>query len=864
MGVLPKEVMENMKDIVDNCMGDSNPACQSSCPMHTDIKEYVRLVGEGDGEGAIGVIREKLFLPKTLGRVCAHPCEAGCRRGDEDKPISVANIKRYAADNFDNPINWDLKKKSATGKKVAVIGAGPAGAQAAIDLSKNGHEVTIYDKLPVLGGMMRVGIPAYRLPRQIIDEEYSILEMLGVKISLGVEIGVDIDFDTLKNENDAVIIAVGRQAGRIDKSLKNHNAIGVYSAAEYLKEISLTGESKGAGKRIAVIGGGDVAMDCARSSLRIPGVEKVYSVCLEPSYEEMTSSIHEVKGAIAEGVNFNLAMGTNEILTDDAGRVKALEIKECISIFDSEGNFNPKCNEDNKKMLDVDTVVFAIGQGVDAGFDKKESVIKRKNGTFETDELTMQSVTDKKVFVAGDCASAVIVIDAMAEGRRAAISADRFMRGEDLRSGRNMEEEGAYKTKLDLPTEYLPEGWDSAEKIERVTAGELDPMERIKSFNETEFTYTKEQAEREANRCLQCTCKLCMKECIMLNDFTDCPKTLFEEYLEKGYAAMDPKISYSCNACSQCTLKCPKDFDMQGAFMGMRPEYIKDNGGKSPMKGHQAIEVHQYLGYSKFFNTSNKAPAEKKTKYVFFPGCSLPSYNPEAVGNVLGHLQDKLEGGVGSVLKCCGKPTKALGQKEKFKERFGEVQAEIDKLGADTVIVACQSCLAVFSEYLKQDVVSLWTLLPEIGLPDDKYGIGEESDVVFNIHDSCSARERHDLHDGIRWIVDKMGYKVEELENSREKTRCCGFGGMVVPANPDVAGRVMKRRAEETTTGHMISYCAACRESMESGGTDSLHILDLLFGDTYTTKKIIPRNMGPVKQWMNRYKSKQELNKKSK
>ncbi|WP_320047989.1 (Fe-S)-binding protein [uncultured Ilyobacter sp.] len=281
------------------------------------------------------------------------------------------------------------------------------------------------------------------------------------------------------------------------------------------------------------------------------------------------------------------------------------------------------------------------------------------------------------------------------------------------------------------------------------------------------------------------------------------------------------------------------------------------------MKGKKAIEVHQYLGYSKLFNTSNKAPGGKKTKYVFFPGCSLPSYNPEAVGNVLGHLQDKLDGEVGSVLKCCGKPTESLGQKEKFKKRFDEVQNEIDKLGADTVIVACQSCFVVFSEYLKQDVVSLWTLLPEIGLPDEKYGIGKRSDIVFNIHDSCPTRGRDDLQDGIRWIMDKMGYKVEELENSRGKTRCCGFGGVAISANPDAARMVMKKRAEENTTGHMISYCAACRESMEIFKIDSIHILDLLFEETYTAKKAIPRKIGLVKKWMNRYKSKLELNKKA-
>ena len=861
MGKLGNDVIERMQDIVDNCMGDSKPACQSSCPMHTDVKGYINLIGEGKGEEAISLIREKLFLPKTLGRICAHPCEEGCRRGEEDSPISVANLKRYAADNFDNPANWSVEKAPASGKKVAIIGAGPAGAQAAMDLARKGHEVTIYDKLPVLGGMMRVGIPEYRLPREVIDSEYSILEKLGVNIKLGVEIGRDMDFDDLKSNNDAVIVAVGRQAGRVDTRLENSDADGVYHAAEYLKEISLTRSFKGAGKKVAVIGGGDVAMDCARSSLRLVGVEEVHAVCLEPTHEDMASSMHEIHGAVAEGVKFNLAMGTDRIIKDENGRVSGLVIKECLSIFDEHGRFAPEFDENNKKILDVDTVVFAIGQGVDASFDKNETMTRRGNGTFEADPLTMQSAADEKVFVAGDCTSAFIVIGAMAEGRRASASVDRFLKGKDLKDGRSLEAEGPYETKLNLPTEYLPEGWDAAEKTRRANVNEMDAAERIKSFREVEATYTKEQAEGEANRCLQCTCKLCMTECLMLNDFTECPKHLFEEYLEKGYSAMDPKIAYSCNACSQCTLKCPKDFDMKSAFLGMRPEYVKDNNGKSPMKGHKAIDVHQFLGYSKAFNTANPAPQGKKTKYVFFPGCSLPSYNPEAVGKALEHLQDKLGGEVGSLLKCCGKPTKALGQKNKFNERFASVQEELDKMGAETVIVACQSCMGIFADTAKQDVVSLWSLLPEIGLPKEQYGIGKDSDIVFNIHDSCSTRDRSDLHDGIRWIVDELGYKVEELSNTRGTTRCCGFGGMVVPANPEVADKVMRRRAEETTTGHMISYCAACRQSMESGGADSLHILDLTFGGKYDSKEKQERNMGAAKQWINRFKSKMELNK---
>jgi len=178
---------------------------------------------------------------------------------------------------------------------------------------------------------------------------------------------------------------------------------------------------------------------------------------------------------------------------------------------------------------------------------------------------------------------------------------------------------------------------------------------------------------------------------------------------------------------------------------------IKRNNGKSPMKGHGAIEAHQYLGYSNFFNTSNKAPRGKKTKRVFFPGCSLPSYNPKAVGNILEFLQEKYDGEVGSILKCCGKPTKALGQVEAFEKRYAAVQKAIDDTGAEEIIVACQSCYGIIKKNSpNQRVKSLWEILPELGLPKHTKGIGKDSDVIFGIHDSCSTRDNREIKWNIR------------------------------------------------------------------------------------------------------------------
>lgn len=247
------------------------------------------------------------------------------------------------------------------------------------------------------------------------------------------------------------------------------------------------------------------------------------------------------------------------------------------------------------------------------------------------------------------------------------------------------------------------------------------------------------------------------------------------------------------------------------------------------------------------------------TKYMFFPGCSLPSYNPNAVGQILAHLQDRLPN-VGAMLKCCGKPTKAMGQEALFKERYLNLSNAIAEVEPDEIIVACQSCYLTMREYSPNvKVRSLWTLLPEIGLPDRAIGIGRGSDATFAIHDSCSTRDRADIHAGIRWIMTELGYETEEPEHTKENTLCCGFGGMALPANPDLANRVMHKRTSEVKSDYMVSYCAACRASMHMGGKKSLHILDLVFGEQYTSQSEFPGVDGPASSWLKRYQSKQKI-----
>ena len=373
---------------------------------------------------------------------------------------------------------------------------------------------------------------------------------------------------------------------------------------------------------------------------------------------------------------------------------------------------------------------------------------------------------------------------------------------------------------------------------------------------------TIEDIQSIADECIDC--KLCMKECVMLNDFCSSPKHLFKDILDKE-GNVDPKIPFSCNMCKQCTIACPKDLKIGEAFMDMRKEITKANNGKSPMSGHKAIDMHKTLSFSKVFNTAVTDKRETDIKRVFIPGCSLPSYNPKAVGQILDYLQSVYPG-TSAILKCCGKPTKAIGQTELFKERYADLQAEIDKLYADEIIVACQNCFNIISENsTNQKVRSLWQILPEIGLPEGAKGKGKGSDITIAIHDACPTREVSSIHDGIRWIMNELGYEVEELRYSRENTKCCGFGGMIAPANPDLAQRVMNRVTEEVKSDYMVTYCASCKDAMARGGKKSVHILDLIFGEQYNSKSEWPQVPGNVLiSWMNRYSSKSEIKKRKK
>jgi NADPH-dependent glutamate synthase beta subunit-like oxidoreductase len=332
-------------------------------------------------------------------------------------------------------------------------------------------------------------------------------------------------------------------------------------------------------------------MDCARTAVRL-GAEKVTVASLEKA-DEMPASKHEQEGALEEGIVFKPGWGGEEVLSAD-GHVSGIVLKICTSVFDADGRFSPAYG-DEKLKHECDTLIFAAGQMV---LDVTGGALKQGGGgRYVVDKETLATSVDK-VFAAGDCAGGTIVVEAMALGRKAAISANRFLAGQSLSEGRDFTQEYHYKSELDIPLE------EGVQDLPRKHTKMLPPEERVKSFIECDLGLSEEDMLEESARCLKCECKKCMVECIMLNDFTIYPGALFKKFLEDG--DLEPIVAYSCNMCDQCTLVCPKEFKFAELFGAIRKQMVKNNNGESPMPGHKAIKMHQKLGFSKLFTVRIK------------------------------------------------------------------------------------------------------------------------------------------------------------------------------------------------------------------------------------------------------------------
>ncbi len=507
--VCPKTIVEvrpmSQRLLRLNTDDDALAPCQQTCPAEIDIPRYISQIKSGEYEAAVNTIRERNPLLLACGRVCPHPCEEYCRRSIEDDPVSINQLKRFVADlEMNSGKRFPISVAPDTGKRVAVIGGGPAGLSAAFFLRRLGHGVTIFEAMPKLGGMIRYGIPEYRLPKKVLDWEIEGILNLGIDHHTNVKMGVDFDLGSLIGAGfDAVFFGVGAWDD-YNLQIPGEEYAGCFTGIDFLARIGNNKPIK-LGKRAAIIGGGNTAIDCARTMVRT-GAEKVYLV-YRRTRNEMPANEVEIVAADHEGIEFVFLAAPKQVIADSDGNVTGLEyLKMELGEPDASGRRRPVPVDGSETVLEVDMIITAIGQSPDLSFRKEgtrldELDITRWN-TFEVNPETCQTNVPY-IFAAGDAQTGpATVVAAIGGGRRAARAMDQFLKGKPvvgvpraLLSQRHIDE-SIFDT--------VP----GVEKSKRVEMPELSVSERIDNFVEVDLVISEADALRESSRCLNC-CRLC-------------------------------------------------------------------------------------------------------------------------------------------------------------------------------------------------------------------------------------------------------------------------------------------------------------------------------------------------------------------
>jgi len=485
--------------LISDHFGDCLSPCTLECPANIDIQGYIALIKAGKYQEAVKLIKEKNPMPLTIGRVCPHPCESVCRRSKVEEPVAINNLKRFAADYDiaqDHP--WIPEKKPQNGKKIAVIGAGPAGLSASYYLLLKGYGVTIFEKHPKPGGMLYYGIPRYRLPEDILKKEIDFILGLGAEIRYNCELGKDFSIEDLKAQGfNAVFLAIGAQKS-IDMRIEGENLEGVVRGIDFLHQVAEGNPPPLHGKKVIVVGGGNTAMDASRTSLRL-GAEEVI-VLYRRTKTEMPANDYEIKEAEEEGVKFFYLAAPVKVIKGE----KKL-IVECIKMKlgepDSSGRRRPIPIDGSNYTISTDLLITAIGQKPDTSVLSEYDIVTRWD-TISADSKT-GSTKDPFIFAGGDCVTgAKTAIEALAGGRKAAESIDRFLTLGTVQNP-NPEEFNISKGKLkDLPDEIF----SLYKKQNRVSMPTINPQERVKNFIEIEKGLDEKEAIKEASRCLECGC----------------------------------------------------------------------------------------------------------------------------------------------------------------------------------------------------------------------------------------------------------------------------------------------------------------------------------------------------------------------
>lgn len=478
------------------CKKIISAACQYTCPVGQDVPSYIGYIANGQYEEAINTIRKENPLPSVCGRVCHHPCESKCRSGDGGDPIAIRSLKRFAADHElkkgMKPINPTKQKYE---EKVAIIGSGPAGLTCGYYLARDGYEVTVFESLPVSGGMLAVGIPEYRLPRQLLNYEIDLIKEAGVTIKTNAKVE---SLEHLKKQGyKAIFIATGAHKG-LKMNIPGENTKGVMDAVEFLKAINL-GEKTDIGKRVAVIGGGNAAIDAARTARRMGG-DKV-QIIYRRTKAEMPADQEEIEGAVEEGIDI-LFLATPIRVISENEKIKGIEcIRMKLGDIDETGRKRPIPIKDSEFTVSLDTMMCAIRQEPDLSFltdNKNIQISKWKTIVVNSETLITH---DDGIFAGGDVVTgAATVTEAMGAGKIAAQSIQKYLRGEPVTRKYDVIRPAAYVESLKLSDKEM----EGLMELKRPKIPSLSASERVNNFKEVHIGLGEEQARQEAKRCLRC------------------------------------------------------------------------------------------------------------------------------------------------------------------------------------------------------------------------------------------------------------------------------------------------------------------------------------------------------------------------
>lgn len=506
-----------------NCYDTGTAPCKTACPAHVAVQGYLKLAKEGRYDGALALIKKDNPLPAVCGHVCNRRCEDACTRGTVDEAVAIDEVKRFLAERDLNAETRYIPKKTIPSlkggfdEKIAIIGAGPAGLSCAYYLALTGYKPTIFEKNEEPGGMLRYGIPSYKLEKDLLAAEIDVIRELGVEIRCGVEIGKDITIEELREQGyKGFYVAIGCQRGR-KPGITGENAKGTYAAVDFLREAGAK-ESFALEGDVVVVGGGNVAIDAARISSRCVDA-KISMFCLEQR-ENMPASKEEIAEALEEGIELNCGWGPKEVLEED-GKVAGVVFKKCIRVLDEQGRFSPEYDEEQTVTIPCKHVIFSVGQAIEWGNMLDNLDLKRRpNGGALADKLTYQT-SEPDIFVGGDVYTGPkFAIDAIAAGREGAISLHRYVHENcTLTIGRNRRD----FVELDKNNISV----DSYDTSKRQIPAKADEKAQAATFRDLSHSLTEEQVKAETSRCLSC-----------------------------GASVVDPN---KCIGCGVCTTKCVFD-----------------------------------------------------------------------------------------------------------------------------------------------------------------------------------------------------------------------------------------------------------------------------------------------------------------